>query len=675
MFSLRRFSMAQQTLIGVFALSMLVALITAFVLSTYSQRFAVSESKITLEKETSLIANIVKYANSSIKQDALLSLERFRGSLPPLRSTGNTVSVNGVPLPELSFGDISTISNQQYLFSYQQTKEPDANIAFLIASSGKLYRGTTTLKNPDGSYRDGAEVTDEYAKAVLAGDTYTGTIVREGKLYALAVAPLKNQSGKVMMAISMRIPTARSMQELKDTLTSIASSEASYPIIVSRAVGDTKDPFLVLHRSHEGKSVMDLQAEQRDAINNILEKGTGFIAYKWKTETGEFQEKIVAFQEFPELHWIVAMTASRDEFTAPYETVYHWALFGIAALVVTTMLGIWLFVRWQLRPLNKTTHAIMEVAETLDFTQRLNSTASDEIGMITQSFDHMVASIQKAVQDIGTEVGKTSVMAETINTVTERISQGSSSQSSSTSAMAAAIEEMTVSIDTVASSASSAQEMAQNTRKVSEEGSQIIENTQAEIGTIAQIVSNASKVIATLSEDSRQITSVVNVIKEVADQTNLLALNAAIEAARAGEQGRGFAVVADEVRKLAERTAQSTGDISKMSGKIQVSVSETVVEMEKVVERVASGQLLAQEAGERMKTIHEEASKVSNAVTEISGALKEQSQTSQEVAKQVESIAQMTEQNNSSVEETVANTKRLEEIAKTVENTLSRFKV
>jgi methyl-accepting chemotaxis protein len=675
MLSLRRFGMAQQTLIGVFALSMLVGLITAFALSTYSQRFAVNESKTTLEKETTLIANIVRYAHSSIKQDALLSLERFRGGLPPLRSTGNTVSVNGVSLPEVFFGDVSTLSNQQYLLNYQQTREPDASIAFLVASNDRLYRSTTTLKNPDGSYRDGSEVTDVYSKTVLAGDTYTGTIIREGQLYALAVMPIKNQSGKVTMAISVRIPAIKSMQELKKTLASVATSETSYPMILSRAVGDMKDPFLVLHSTHEGKAIKDLQAEQREVLTDILEKKTGLIAYKWKMESGEMQDKIVAFQEFPELQWVVAITASLNEFTAPYETIYHWALLGIAALVVATMLSIWLFVRWQLRPLHQTTHAIMEVAETLDFTQRLNCTALDEIGTITQSFDHMVASIQKAVQDIGTEVGKTSVMVDTINTVAEHITQDSSSQSSSTSAMAAAIEEMTVSIDTVASSASTAQEMAQNTRKISEEGSQIIENTRAEIGTIAQIVSNASKVITTLNEDSQQISRVVNVIKEVADQTNLLALNAAIEAARAGEQGRGFAVVADEVRKLAERTAQSTGDISSMANKIQVSVSETVLEMEKVVGHVASGQSLAQEAGERMQIIHEEASKVSNAVTDISSALKEQSQASQEVAQQVDSIYKMTQQNNSSAEETVANTKRLEEMAKTVKNTLSRFRV
>jgi methyl-accepting chemotaxis protein len=195
------------------------------------------------------------------------------------------------------------------------------------------------------------------------------------------------------------------------------------------------------------------------------------------------------------------------------------------------------------------------------------------------------------------------------------------------------------------------------------------------MGVIAEIVGKASKVIQTLGEDSQQISSVVQVIKEVADQTNLLALNAAIEAARAGEQGRGFAVVADEVRKLAERTAQSTGDISTMISKMQVSSKEAVEEMSHVVEQVESGQALAQEAGERIRSILDEANRVSDAVTEISAALKEQSQASQDIARHVESIAQMTDENHAAAEESASGAQELSQLAHEINDVLAKFKV
>jgi methyl-accepting chemotaxis protein len=167
----------------------------------------------------------------------------------------------------------------------------------------------------------------------------------------------------------------------------------------------------------------------------------------------------------------------------------------------------------------------------------------------------------------------------------------------------------------------------------------------------------------------------VNVIKEIADQTNLLALNAAIEAARAGEQGRGFAVVADEVRKLAERTAKSTQEIAGMIGKIQNSTREVVASMESSVGRVSSGVDLANQAGQSITQIKNESTRVAQVVGNISDALREQSEASRSIAQNVEKIAQMSEENSAAVLQTANAAGHLEKLALSLQNTISRFKV
>jgi methyl-accepting chemotaxis protein len=346
----------------------------------------------------------------------------------------------------------------------------------------------------------------------------------------------------------------------------------------------------------------------------------------------------------------------------------------LGSLVVIGILGL-STLRATILPVERARNLIVMAESEQDLRMRVDYQSTDEVGELVAAFNKMMEKFQRSFTDIQSRMRDVHSAVESLSTAAQQVATSSANQSSSTSAMAASIEEMTVSISTVSGSAEDAQNIARGAGEISDQGGNIIERTAAEMGAIAQTVAQASEVIQALGSESQQISSVVQVIKEVADQTNLLALNAAIEAARAGEQGRGFAVVADEVRKLAERTAQSTGDISAMIGKMQISANEAVEEMRRVVQQVESGQTLAQDAGERIQAIREEAGKVSQAVTEISSALKEQREASQDIARHVESIAQMTDENNAAAEETATGAQRLDQLAREVNQTVKQFKV
>ena len=253
--------------------------------------------------------------------------------------------------------------------------------------------------------------------------------------------------------------------------------------------------------------------------------------------------------------------------------------------------------------------------------------------------------------------------AEQLAVASAQIASSSAHQSDAAASMASAVEQMTVSIGQVADSAGEAREVTREAGSLSADGSDVIVQTVAEMEGIARTVAEAAHTIQAVGDSSQRISHVVQVIREVAEQTNLLALNAAIEAARAGEQGRGFAVVADEGRKLAERTAQATTDISDMITTMQSRSGAAVSTMERAVQRVGEGVSLATRAGTSMQVISGGTQRAVSAVNEISNALREQRVASNDIAANVERIAQMSEENSASTCQAHATAEQLQALA------------
>lgn len=321
---------------------------------------------------------------------------------------------------------------------------------------------------------------------------------------------------------------------------------------------------------------------------------------------------------------------------------------------------------------------VVEIANAIA-NKQLNLTVpaggSNETGQLLTAFGRMQRSLHEVLGGVRSSSGDLSQSALQLQENAAQISQASQQQSEATSAMAAAVEELTTSIEQVAQRAQQAQASADQTRDQSRQGSSVVRNTANEMRAIASKVRDSAEMTRKLGERSQAIDSIVGTIRDIADQTNLLALNAAIEAARAGEQGRGFAVVADEVRKLAERTSQSTQQIGGLIATIRSEIEVVVGDMQSGEVQMESGVALAEQAQSAIDAISHNADEINQLVHDISLALKEQTTASQDVARNVEQVAQLSEENSRAVMQTADATVYLKTLASQLDKAVHSFRL
>ena len=315
------------------------------------------------------------------------------------------------------------------------------------------------------------------------------------------------------------------------------------------------------------------------------------------------------------------------------------------------------------------------VLTTGNLKRRMNTRRTDLLGSVVNQMDIFVASIQATVQGMADTAKQVGVASKQVDDGIRVVFQSAQKQSEATSAAAAAVEEVTVSIGEVAEHARSTKEVAISTGEVSRVGAERSGEACATITSLAETVKTSAEKVETLGQRSAEISQIAGVIKEIADQTNLLALNAAIEAARAGEQGRGFAVVADEVRKLAERTGKATQEISNMLDMIQSDTKLAVDGMRAGATQVGEGVQLVHSAQDALQQINNEMDGTIQRVNEISHASNEQQEAMTLLAQNVEQVASMTEQNVAVVYETEVMVEKLSAIVERMNKSVNQFSI
>lgn len=324
------------------------------------------------------------------------------------------------------------------------------------------------------------------------------------------------------------------------------------------------------------------------------------------------------------------------------------------------------------RPVNEGTKVLDQMA-TGDLSVRVTGEYDGDHKIIKDSINKVAESLSEAISQVAEAIRSTNAASEDISSSAEQMAAGAQEQSAQTAEVASAVEEMNHTIAGTTQSINIAAEKAKSAGTKAREGGQVVNETIVGMDKISVVVEESAKTVYTLGENGEKIGDIVEVIDEIAGQTNLLALNAAIEAARAGEQGRGFAVVADEVRKLAERTTKATSEVATVIKQIQHMTNEAVQSMQAGTREVAAGKALARSAGKVLETILHEAEAVTDTIAQVAAASEQQSTTIDEVAKSIEAINTVTHDTATGIQQIARASEELNRLTGTLQTLVNRF--
>ena len=432
----------------------------------------------------------------------------------------------------------------------------------------------------------------------------------------------------------------------------------------------------------EGKNILRIQdANGRYLFQEIIDlaqnKGEGELYYSWpKPGQNKATDKVAFIQIEPNWGWIIGSGIYLNDIDQQFWKSITLFIFvaGSAAIIIMAMV---ITISGSIiRPINRTVEAMDEISKGEgDLTRHIEADGNDEICRMVRHFNRFVDKIHDLVYEVKQSTNQVATAAEELDTVTTNSSQLIQQQANETDQMATAIEEITHTIADVAKNAADAAYAAGKADQQAAEGSNKVAAAIHSLDQLVGTVQNSADVIHQLEQRSESIGSVLSVIRDVAEQTNLLALNAAIEAARAGEQGRGFAVVADEVRQLAGRTQKSTEEIHNIISSLQGTASQAVKEMRESLNQAGKTVDITHEAKEALALIRHAVTQINEMNTQIASASVQQTSAANEISKNVANIVSLANQGNAWTQDTATASHELAELAEGLRSEVGSFRV
>ncbi|POA30187.1 methyl-accepting chemotaxis protein [Pseudomonas sp. GW460-R15] len=530
---------------------------------------------------------------------------------------------------------------------------PRAFTGFTLIGALMLILGVFALNQMSKIRAAGEDIVQNSVPSIKALDEFTQIGLRQRTLaYRLLVNREPDIQQKNLELLDTRSQQIRSAQTAYEKLISSPLERTTYDQYVQllaqyRQIEDRMKTLSRNNQLDELRTLLNTELlTNSDAINTTLNR----LVEINNDQAADFNQK------------------AADQYSSAFNLV-------VTLLVIATgltLLFAWLLTNSITQPIAKALSAAEEIAEG-NLTRPIIVDGSDEAGRLLQAMLKMQEKLRDTLQRISGSATQLASAAEELNSVTDESARGLTQQNNEIEQAATAVNEMTSAVEEVARNAVSTSEASKNATTSAGDGRDLVQETVSAIERMSADVQSTATLIGDLANESRDIGKVLDVIRGLADQTNLLALNAAIEAARAGEAGRGFAVVADEVRALAHRTQQSTSEIERMIGSIQSGTEHAVDSMRNSTERAESTLNIARGAGLSLDTINSAIVEINERNLVIASAAEEQAQVAREVDRNLVNIRDLSVQSATGANQTSAASNELSRLALDLNNMVGRF--